>query len=148
MSEKNFTELNQLGELPSAYQKLERMLTNLTPDSYKILVERYQNSNLEQLSEEWDMPIEEMPYTLLRLLLPDGSDDASVANVLRAKREEYLIINPDQKISPDASKGVIAYDGRFIPWQQYLEMTPAQRFEVTVGPTCFHYNTNVPGYGE
>ncbi len=90
----------------------------------------------------------ELPYQVLRVLLPDGSDNQQVADVLRSSREEYLKSHPDEVQGRGATEGIISYDGRFIPIKIWETLTEHQKFAVFVGSTCTHYAGDVPGYGD
>ena len=89
----------------------------------------------------------ELPYEFMRKVLPDGSDDDQVATIFRSKREEYLEKHPEEKQGGNAAEGVIGQDGRFMQIDDWNSLSPSDKFIVLVGPTCFHFNTDVPGYG-
>lgn len=84
------------------------------------------------------MGIEDLSYEELQRLFPDGSGDPQVAEILRNKRAEHLGVQ-EQK------GGVIGFDGRVMPRDQWEKATPAQRRGWLVGSTCSHYEGGVPG---
>lgn len=102
----------------------------------------------EQLDAHFGGKIEELPYEILRSILEKGSDDESVGAILRGKRAEYLKDHKeDYKGVSNAGKGVIAFDGRFIPIQDWESATESEKRAIMVGSTCFHYNSDTPGMG-
>ena len=82
-----------------------------------------------------------LPYQDLRCLLPNGSSDAVVGDILREKRRIYLLNHQDEVTSRDASKGVSTFDGRFISRAELQKMSAEELRGVFVGTTCSHYNS-------
>lgn len=110
---------------------------------------------LEEIKELSGMPLgqvemriggslDDLPYQTLQTLFIDGSDDQKVAGILRSKRSQYLLVHPEEQKSRGASKGIITFDGRFIPKGVWQTATDSEKRGALVGSTCFHYNSDTP----
>ena len=97
---------------------------------------------MEDISKEIGGNVSDLGYDLLRTLFSEGSDDEQMAEVLRAKRNEYFKAHPElvEKV-----EGIIAYDGRVIPMNDWLDASDSEKRGILVGSTCFHYNSDTPG---
>ena len=135
-------------ETESLPEGLLFFLKNLSEADYKKMTDELEGLEYDNLTERFGYALNDFSYGFLSFLFPDGSEDPKVVDVLRKKRKEFLIDHPEQELSKGAASGIIAYDGRFIPQETWDKLTLPQRFNDLVGPTCFHYETNVPGYGE
>ena len=106
------------------------------------------NMNFTQLQAKMGGDIKDLPYELLQVVFPDGSENEEVAQFLREKRESYLKEHPEEAQGRGAANGIIGYDGRFYSYEYLKELKPADMFVILVGTTCFHYNSDTPGYGD
>jgi len=89
-----------------------------------------------------------LPYEFLDTLFINGSDNELVGTILRKKREAYVKKHPEKTRGvPGAGKGIITFDGRFIPQSTWISATDSEKRGALVGSTCFHYNSETPGMG-
>ena len=126
----------------------ENAIIGLSEVDLTQLLTNLEKLGLAELTEFFGGSIEELSYELLRIILPSGSDDEEVATILREKRKMYLKSHPNEILASKARRGVIAYDGRFMPEAEWKALPLNERLAVTVGPTCSHYAGHVPGYGD
>jgi len=90
--------------------------------------------------------VEDLPYEVLSTLLIDGSDDETVAGILRDKREKYIEDHPEAyKGVPGITDGIIMHDGRVISQKDLASASESEKRAIFVGSTCFHYNSGTPG---
>ena len=125
----------------------QELSQNVDVADLRAYIQKVEGLSLQDLNELIGGNFAELPYSFMRKVLPDGSDDEQVANIFRTKREAYLVDHPEDKQGGNAAEGVVGQDGRFMQIDDWNTLTPADRFIWLVGPTCFHYNTDVPGYG-
>jgi hypothetical protein len=149
MSEENNEMLltENLNNVPNWYNEY---VDKLVQSGRDITLEAEEASKMssDKLNEHLGGKINDLPYEVLRSLLPNGSDDENVGAVLSGKRAEYLKNHKDEyKGNHDAGKGVITYDGRFISKQDWDSATDSEKRAIMVGSTCFHFNSDTPGMG-
>lgn len=133
-------------EVPGWFEKYRQDVEKSGKDLLKE-VELLATMKKTDLEEHLGGGIRELPYEVLETLFIDGSDDASVADVLRSKRKAYLETHPEKQIAKGASEGIITYDGRFIPKKQWDSASDSEKRGALVGSTCFHYESETPGMG-
>lgn len=136
--------LNSQVILPEWYEKY---IDNFVQSKKDLDLEKahVEKLNPEDLKSHIGGNFEELPYEALQVLMPKGSDDIIVADVLRDKRTKYLKEHPEMQKDRGASEGVIAFDGRFIPMSDWETATASERRAILVGSTCFHFNSGTPG---
>lgn len=111
-------------------------------------IEKLANMKQDDLNRYLGGKISELPYEILGVLLIGGSEDEKVAELLRSKRERYLLNHPEMSRGvPGAGEGVITFDGRFIPKSKWITATDSEKRAAMVGTTCFHFNSETPGMG-
>ena len=111
-------------------------------------VKEVSEMNYELLNAHLGGNVDELPYEILQTLFITGTDDDKVAEILRGKRERYLLNHPEmRKSDPRAGMGIITYDGRFIPQKDWETATDSEKRAAMVGSTCFHFNSETPGMG-
>lgn len=108
-------------------------------------IENVGKMSMEELNTHIGGRADELPYEVLGTLLIDGSDSEEVANLLRNKREKFLLNHPEMQKGRGASEGIITYDGRFISKEDWESASSSEKRGALVGSTCFHYNSGTPG---
>lgn len=126
----------------------QKMGEHVTDELLAEYIKQVEGLSLTELNTLIGGNFADLPYEIMLAVLPDGSDDEEVSDIFRAKRESYLVEHPEEKKGGNASEGVIGQDGRFMHIDDWNTLSPGDRFVWLVGPTCFHYNTDVPGYGD
>ena len=90
--------------------------------------------------------VDSLPYELLNTLFINGSDDLEVGAILSKKREGYVKLHPKMTRGvPEIERGIITYNGSFIPQSVWETATDSEKRGALVGSTCFHYNSGTPG---
>lgn len=102
----------------------------------------------EELSRAIGGDFSTLSYLQMTCILPNGSNNQQVADIIREERKKYLLDHPEEEQGRGATDGVIGFDGRFFTLKKWGEMSPSDRFAVVIGSTCSHYNHDVPGYGD
>jgi len=146
MSEQNETQKDPICEirLPDWYIKFSDNFSKSKKDISQE-VANVEIMDKEILEKYIGGSIEELPYEALQVLLPNGSDDDNVGDILREKRTNYLKIHPEMSKSKNSDGHIIAFDGRIIPMADWLTATDSEKRAILVGSTCFHYNSDTPG---
>lgn len=109
-------------------------------------IDKLSTLNIKQLNEHLGGSFEDLPYEVMDTLLVDGTDVTEVAEILKAKRVQYLKIHPEMTRGvPGADQGIITFNGRFINKNIWSTATPSEKRSALVGTTCFHYNSGTPG---
>ena len=144
-------------QLSSEQQRIEKERPGWFIKHLLVLGQRGEDACLEEIKSLATMNLNEvngllggevrdLPYEMLCTMFIEGTADEQIASTLRAKREDYLKRHPNLRSSdPDAGRGVIAYDGRFISWKDWESATDSEKRAIMVGSTCFHYNSDTPG---
>jgi hypothetical protein len=130
--------------------EVKEYVNGILKDSGKLReeVEGLIGMGMEGVNKRLGVDMNKLPYEILRVLFPDGSDHAEVGKILSKKREEYLKTHPEEQVAKGASKGVITCDGMFVSQDRWDQATPAERRTILVGRTCFHWNSDTPGMGD
>lgn len=138
----------EVQKLPCPPEWYQKFAERLSLGEFSKTIKKLDTMNFTELKCYLGGDIRELPYEFLQILFPDGSDNIRVAIFLRQQREKYLIVHPEQEQGRGATEGVIGYDGRFVHISVWNELSPADRFVLLVGTTCFHYNSDTPGFGD
>lgn len=100
----------------------------------------------DQVNKHIGGNFQELPYEFLDTMFIGGTDDERVAAELRKKREIYLKTHPEKSRGVSGiDKGIVTFDGRFIPQKTWVTATDSEKRGALVGSTCFHYNSDTPG---
>ena len=134
--------------LPEMAKRKLDQIAALSPVDYAKETDRLSNLRSDDLRAEIG-DYQQLPYEVLRNLLPGGTEDGEVAQVLRDKREVWLVDHPDQSVVKlNAAKGVITFSGQFVSQDVWMKMTMGERRGVLVGTTCSHYEHDVSGLSD
>lgn len=114
-------------------------------DSAKAAVSKITRMDLDSLKSFLGGDLRDVPYKTLLVALP-YSEIPQVDLELSNIRKAYLREHPEENTTK-APSYYITYDGRVI-LDEGQELTPAQKREITVGTTCFHYNSGTPGMSD
>jgi len=114
-------------------------------ESAKATIAKNVFMDLDTLKARLGGDLKDVPYKTLLAVLP-YSEIPQVGLELSNIRKNYLREHPEENVTKQNSY-YITYDGRVI-LDEGQELTPAQKREITVGTTCFHYNSDTPGMSD
>lgn len=124
-----------------------RHLQSIGTEKERVEAEIVENTRLDMASLErkFGGKIQEIPFEILSHVIR-RSDDPFVDREIKIMSQRYYRLHPDENPALK-NQYYITYDGRIIP-DTGQELTPAQKREITVGTTCFHYNSGTPGMSD
>lgn len=121
----------------------QKVMGNLMDERrMKKMIDEVEKMDLSSLESYVGGEIIKLPYEVLKILLPRGSNDSSVGRILGEMRSDYLKKHPEK-----AKVTQLPYyiDPHGVIFPDDHKFSPAELRTVAVGNTCIHYEAGVPG---